>query len=362
MIIKKYVADTMNEALNLIRYELGPEAVIVSKRSIRQKGVMGLFLPKKLEVTAAIDESSKEDEIPEEETRPFAEELSKAEIEQEISEVKVMLQQLVENKEESKSNKKNRKNHGIKRILSERDVSEEVIEDLVNKAKEKDKYKGSSRLPDKAVIEEIEDRINVEKLGEGRLMAFVGPTGVGKTTTIAKLAALKALSSGKKVGLITIDTYRIGAVEQLRIYADILGLPFEVINHTRDVEKSIKNLSGCDYIYIDTTGRSVKNLMQLSELRMYLDKLKPDSITLVVSMTTKYNDLLKILDGFSAMNYDNIILTKFDETTTYGSILNVISNTKAPVSYIAIGQNVPDDIEEATKEKLLDLILGEGAM
>lgn len=358
MIIKKYIADTMNEALNMIRFELGPEAIIVSKRTIKQKGVLGAFLPKKLEVTAAIDDSEKKEEKKDDDAGHARETSEKKEIEQELNEVKEMLQKLVETKNVKKETRK----VGIKKILLERDVSEDVIRTMVANIKEKEKYKKVPRLPDSALVEEIEGMIGVGTMGDGRIQAFIGPTGVGKTTTIAKLAAMKALNTNKKIGLITIDTYRIGAVEQLKIYADILGLPFEVINSINDVDKSLENLKDCEYIFVDTTGRSIRNVMQLSELKLYLDKIKPDSVSLVVSMTTKYNDLLQILNGFSTMNYDGIILTKFDETTTYGSIVNVAFNAKAPISYLTIGQNVPDDIEEATKERLLDLVIGEGTI
>jgi flagellar biosynthesis protein FlhF len=194
------------------------------------------------------------------------------------------------------------------------------------------------------------------------VVALVGPTGVGKTTTIAKIAAIEALSTKKKVGLVTIDTYRIGAVEQLKIYADILGLPFEVINSTDDIERCFDNLKDCDSIFVDTTGRSIKNIMQLSELKLYLDRIKPDTTYLVVSMTTKYHDLLQILKGFGTMDYNRLILTKLDETTTYGSILNVAYNTKAPISYMTTGQNVPDDLKEAAKDMLLELVIGEGSI
>ncbi|HBM81488.1 MAG TPA: flagellar biosynthesis protein FlhF, partial [Clostridiaceae bacterium] len=158
----------------------------------------------------------------------------------------------------------------------------------------------------------------------------------------------------------TIDTYRIGAVEQLKIYADILGLPFEVVNTVGDIQRCFDRLGDCDSILVDTTGRSIKNAMQLSELKLYLDRIKPDVTYLTVSMTTKYIDLLEILKGFGQMNYNSIILTKLDETAAYGSILNVAYNAKVPISYIAVGQNVPDDIEKADKDKLLNLLIGEG--
>lgn len=359
MIIKKYIADTISEALNMIKLELGPEAIIVSRRNVKRKGIMGSFLPKRLEITAAIDDYIKKEPEKVERVEPVRDIESKTEGANELNEVKEMLQKLVDDKE--KDAKKEKKT-GIRKLLLERDVSEDVITFLSSSARKKEKYKSAARLPDSALIDEIKDIITVSNVNDGRIHVFIGPTGVGKTTTIAKIAALEALNTRKKVGLITIDTYRIGAVEQLKIYADILGLPFEVINNMDDVERSMNNLKDCDSIFIDTTGRSIKNVMQLSEIKFYLDRIKPDIIYLAISMTTKYHDMLQIIKGFSTMDYNRIVLTKFDETTTYGSLLNVACNTKVPLCYITIGQNVPDDIKVADKDKLLDLVIGEGSI
>lgn len=363
MIIKKYVADTMNEALSMIKMELGSEAIIVSKRSIKQRGFLGRFLPKRLEVTAAIDDGPKKEPVLLQKSYASLETNNSKAMESELNEVKEMLQKLIEDKDKGKDKEiKKDKRIGIKKLLIERDVSEEVIESLAKDARKKEKYKDMPRLTDSVILEEIGDILNVDCTREGRVHAFIGPTGVGKTTTIAKIAALEALNTKKKVGLITVDTYRIGAVEQLKIYADILGLPFEVINSTDDIDRAFDHLKDCDSIFLDTTGRSIKNIMQLSELKLYLDRIKPDTIYLVVSMTTKYHDLMQILDGFETMDYSRIILTKFDETTTYGSALNAAYCSKAPISYITTGQNVPDDIREASKDTLLELIVGGGSI
>jgi flagellar biosynthetic protein FlhF len=357
LIIKKYIADTMNEAINLIKFELGPEAVIISKRSIKQKGFMGIFLPAKLEVTAAVDENVK-DEKPKVEGISSRERIVESrEFEQELNAMKQMLKKLTVNNDD-----KNSKRIGVKKLLLQRDVSEEVVNTITEAIKSREEYKNVSRIPDSAYADEIKGLLKVDSSMNGRIYAFIGPTGVGKTTTIAKVAAMQSLNNKKKVGLITIDTYRIGAVEQLKIYADILGLPFEVINSVGDIERSMYNLRNCDMILVDTTGRSIKNVMQLSELKLYLDRLKPDNIFLVLSMTTKYQDMLQIMRGFEIMKYNRVVLTKFDETTTYGSALNAACSTRSPIAYITVGQNVPDDIREAESDKLLDLIIGGGSI
>lgn len=342
----------MSEALNMIRFELGPNAVIISKRNVWQKGIKGFFLPKLIEVTAAVDD------LPAGQmAQTDNEKKQEVDLQKELSQLKEMLETVSHNRKVPAGRRT-----GIKKLLSENGVSEDVIDSIIHNIKNTDEGRDKKKIPDMMLSDEIQKLIKVDKGTEGRITAFVGPTGVGKTTTIAKLAAINKLNQKKKVGFLTIDTYRIGAIEQLKIYADILGIPFEAVNNIKDVDRAMNNLKGCDRIYIDTTGRSTKNLMQLSELKMYLDSIKPDEICLVISMTTKYRDMVEILKGFSKVNYDSLILTKFDETSTYGSIINLAYNTNVPISYITLGQNVPDDIEKASSEKLLGLVFGEDSI
>ena len=190
-------------------------------------------------------------------------------------------------------------------------------------------------------------------------VVLIGPTGVGKTTTIAKLAGRLALVEKKKVGLITIDTYRIGAIEQLKTYAEIMNIPFKVVITIKEMEDAIESMSDCDVVLIDTTGRSSKNTMQISELRAFVQKAEPDYVNMVISATTKNKDIKSILKGYSELEYGSVIITKLDETTVYGSIYNISRNANKPVSFITIGQNVPDDIKVSTKEELTRFILGE---
>lgn len=354
MKIKKYTGHSMSEVLNMIRFELGPNAVIISKRSVWQKGIKGLFLPKLIEVTAAVDEGPAGQKS---QTDVDGEKQQDAEIQKQLLQLKEMLEKVSRNRKVTSG-----KRTGIKKLLSENGVSEDVIDSMIQDIKNTDEGKGKKKIPDILLADEIHKLIKVGQGTGGRITAFVGPTGVGKTTTIAKLAAINTLNQKKKAGFLTIDTYRIGAVEQLKTYADILGIPFEAVNNIRDIDRAMDNLKNCDRIYIDTTGRSTKNLMQLSELKMYLDKIEPDDICLVVSMTTKYRDLVEILKGFSTVNYDSLILTKLDETSTYGSIINLAYNTNVPISYITLGQNVPDDIEKANSDKLIGLALGEDSI
>ena len=241
----------------------------------------------------------------------------------------------------------------VEDYLSEIDVDKSLIEELdINSYNSIEDFKEDFK---KIIYKDIEVS-NKDLFGK---VALIGPTGVGKTTTIAKLAGRLALIEKKKVGLITIDTYRIGAVEQLKTYAEIMNIPFKVVITLKEMEESIKELQDCDVILIDTTGRSSKNTMQISELRAFIQKINADNISLVISGTTKNKDIDTILKGYGEVNYENIIITKLDETSSYGGIYNIIKKSKKDIKFISTGQNVPDDIKTPSKEELCSLILGD---
>ena len=249
-------------------------------------------------------------------------------------------------------------------LLNGADISEEKIRDNTKPLKE-DSFLVVISVKDKIdeaveILRDIFERdILVTNKGLKGKVVLVGPTGVGKTTTIAKLAGRLALVEKKKVGLITIDTYRIGAIEQLKTYAEIMNIPFKVVITIKEMEDAIESMSDCDVVLIDTTGRSSKNTMQISELRAFVQKAEPDYVNMVISATTKNKDIKSILKGYSELEYGSVIITKLDETTVYGSIYNISRNANKPVSFITTGQNVPDDIKVSTKEELTRFILGE---
>jgi len=204
-------------------------------------------------------------------------------------------------------------------------------------------------------------KIEPIRLGEGQnaVMAFIGPTGVGKTTTIAKLAAKFTLYDDKRVALITADNFRVGAIEQLRTYGELLEIPVEVIHGNDGIGKAIDRVKDHDLVLIDTMGSSPNNKMQIKKIKSLLDEVNPTDIHLVISATTKSNDISGILENYKELNFNRLIVTKLDETRTYGTILNAIKMTEKNLSYFTVGQNVPDDIEVASAEKLADMILGE---
>ena len=194
-----------------------------------------------------------------------------------------------------------------------------------------------------------------------KMVFFIGPTGVGKTTTIAKIASIFKVDQKKQVALLTADTYRIAAAEQLRTYANILEVPFRIIYTVEEVEKAMEDFRGYDYILIDTAGHSHQNTTQKDSMRNLIhsmDGKAEKEVYLVLSATTKYRDLISIADSYKEMTDYKLIFTKLDETTTLGNLLNLRLYTDAELSYVTYGQNVPDDIEEFNPQGTVKQLLG----
>jgi len=193
--------------------------------------------------------------------------------------------------------------------------------------------------------------------GRRRVVALVGPTGVGKTTTIAKLAAIYRLKEKRHVGLITVDTYRIAAVEQLRTYADIIDLPMQVVSTPREMREAVRRLEGLDLILMDTAGRSPRDEIKIQELKSFLTEAAADEVHLVLSSVVGARTLKQTAERFLSVGTTNLVFTKLDEATGLGNLLPVLRSSKLPLSYLTNGQNVPDDIETADPSRLARLVL-----
>ena len=204
---------------------------------------------------------------------------------------------------------------------------------------------------------EKDDSVELQKSN----VLLLGPTGVGKTTTIAKIASIFRVDQKKKVALLTADTYRIAAAEQLRTYANILEVPFRIIYTVEEIEKALEDFRDYDYILVDTAGHSHQNSAQKESMSNFIHSVDgkiEKEVYLVLSATTKYRDLISIADAYKEMTDFKLIFTKLDETTTLGNLLNLRLYTDAALSYVTYGQNVPDDIEEFNPQKTVKKLLG----
>ena len=195
--------------------------------------------------------------------------------------------------------------------------------------------------------------------GRRKVVALVGPTGVGKTTTIAKLAANFRLRDGIKMGLVTVDTYRIAAVEQLRTYAEIIDLPMKVVTTPQDMRRALDELSGLDLVLIDTAGRSPRDELKIQELKQMLGEAQIDEVHLVMSLTASVRSIRMTAEQFRPVSPTALVLTKLDEAAGMGCLLSVSRQVPLPLSYLTTGQDVPDDIEPAHATRISRLVLGQ---
>lgn len=358
----------MKEACQLIRQDLGPDAVIINTRQVRQKGILGFIKARMVEVTAAVDETAVRNSAVQnaKEIQSDSDKVSR-----EMQEMKALLQQIIAKEQKVANGKVPVKVSEyeefdslaeFKKILDELDLLPEV-EKKIQKAFDKDELeqcKSRNHIKDKLAEKLADFFIPVTNTNQkSNVLAFIGPTGVGKTTTIAKLAANFALYHGLKIALITIDTYRIGAVAQLKTYGDIIGVTVEAVMTPHELRETVRNYKHCDLILVDTAGRSSKNTEQIAELKTFLDAIRPLEIYLVLDVNTKNKDLISIVEKYSVLKYSKLVFTKADETYSLGSILNVVDATELPVAYVTNGQNVPDDIIPGEPAGLAKLIIEE---
>jgi flagellar biosynthesis protein FlhF len=240
----------------------------------------------------------------------------------------------------------------VKKLMGS-DVDKDIAEGIVSEF-----AKSGARLPFKKWLPAVVNTMGADSTSAigGRKILFAGPTGVGKTTTIAKIAASQSLWGNRKVVLMTADTYRIAAVEQLRTYAKILGIPIEIVTEPKDIQGALKKHRDADLILMDTAGRSHFDDGRLDELRELYSAFSPDTVHLVMAANIKYRDMLNVIERMGVVPLSALLFTKLDETSSYGTILNVMRDFGLPASFFTAGQNVPNDIEVASGDRFIDLL------
>lgn len=374
----------MKEAISIIKKDLGPEAVILNTRKIIKNNIFGLFSRPLLEVTAAIDYGiSDSKRIDKKVSEPIQKEhhdktkniytdhmdvekltemlkslgLTKFEgIIEDIKEIKTQL-------EEMKSFMSEKLVVDLNPPVSEfyhlliRNGIDEVIAYKILKKLEKRIRDSSSRLQIKEIIIQLFAEItptvnNSFEVFQGGALLISGPTGVGKTTTVAKLAAMLSVKRQKKIGVVSIDTFRIGAVEQLKTYADIIDVPFYVVTTPEQLRELLKKCENFDYILIDSIGRSQYEKSQIREIKKYIDVSNNIRLAIVLSMSGNHAELYDTFDKYQNLCPDYIIFTKLDETKYFGPLINLPIVKKVPLLFLTDGQNVPEDLEEPDGKKI----------
>lgn len=381
MIIKKFQGKTEAEAVEAAKKELGNNVVIMNVRSVKSKGIFSFLKPQLVEVTVALEEETeqrvmpvrreeiKKDEIKKEEVKPDS-----SVIEEKLDNLHTLLEQQLQKPEEGGNSEfaeeEDSEMERFMKLLYNTMLENEVDEKYANQIIDEIEKMNKPGIPFDYALANVYQKM-VLKFGKSRqievskkgpkVIFFVGPTGVGKTTTIAKIASKFRVEEGRKLALLTADTYRIAAAEQLRTYASILEVPFRVIYTSEEVEKALKDFNEYDFILLDTAGHSHRNETQKDNLKDFIhsvDGLAEKEVFLVLSATTKYADLVSIADAYSAITDYKLIFTKLDETASLGNLLNLKLHTGADLSYITCGQNVPDDIENFNPQKTVKQLLG----
>lgn len=404
MRIKKYTASSMKEALLQIRQDLGEDAMILKTRKLPRK-IFSLGDKATIEVTAAIDENASKQQTPfpplklsdtgiytrpkpqkkPSPDRPAPEmpppavpdrEIKKTapathvstmtdrfqflELREDIHDMKALLASILATGETAAAGGFAGPWAVLYKRLIDSEIRQETAEDLIRR------LKSTTDAPDKNInkkfISVLSESFPVagplpQKENGPLIVAFVGPTGAGKTTTIAKLAAYYSLNKNSIVSIITADTYRIAAIEQIRAFTEIIDIGLQVIFSPKEAYNAIESCGNDNIVFIDTAGRSQRNAEHMRELEEFLDALKPDEIHLVLSATTKDSDLKDTIKRYRDLRTNRLLFTKLDETARLGNVFNIVSKGGIPVSYLTSGQSVPDDIELAQPGRFVQRLL-----
>jgi flagellar biosynthesis protein FlhF len=385
MKIKRYVGKNTQEALMKVKMDLGNNAIILNTKKVRQKGIKKYFTSPMIEVMAAIDDetvrirereltkidaisnnSSSQKNILSQKEEKFTQ------LENKVNNIETLLDKVLDavkpdNKAIGENSEENKQMPQVFQLLYNNLLNNEVDEQIARNIIEQVKNRSDARNINDAslvmlsVISSIlgkAEPINFRDDGKPTVILFVGPTGVGKTTTLAKLAAALMLTNNKKIGLITADTYRIAAVDQLKTYAEILGIPISVAYTVSEIYNEISNYGDKDVVLIDSAGCSCRDKQKFEELKNLVEICNADEVFLVLSSTASTKNCKDIIANYDFIDNYRLIFTKVDEAPVFGSILNTKCFSNKSLSYITNGQNVPDDLEIADVEKLSRNLLG----
>ncbi|MBU5594976.1 flagellar biosynthesis protein FlhF [Amphibacillus sp. MSJ-3] len=367
MKVRKYIAPSMPEALEKVRNEFGEDAVILSSKVIYTGGFLGLFKKRNIEVVAAYEPRTiKPSSIEKQQTNiqyknKFPElgiDKQQQIVLEELRSLRKWMEKTTDHSEKSfpvafQSVKELLIHHEV-----ENHLADQVIANVLQQVKQTDLTFQEAKQVVKQYLVELFTQFNCGAFDyQKKFIHLVGPTGVGKTTTIAKLAANSMIKDGKKVALITTDTYRIAAIEQLKTYSNILDIPLEIAYTMEDYQKARLKFQEYDLVFVDTAGRNFRDPKYIAELGKVVDLEHDIETYLVLSLTTKARDLTTLFNQFKNIPIKRLIFTKTDETSSYGAILNLVYERQIGIAYLTNGQNVPDDINKATPTLLANLLM-----
>lgn len=368
MNIKRFIADNNQEALRMIKKEMGPDAVILRTRAVTAQDASGNNR-RRIEVTAAIDYEApvaatelSHEKTPGAQTDALMEKWHS--LEAELRDIKAAIMSADMGRSLVPELYFNHSVRALYAHLQAFGLQPSIIGEIMNQANReaKDGLDDGRQGSLKSSLYRVLNRIDTNPVrfgaGDRRIYSFLGPTGVGKTTTLAKLAALNAVKQGISTVLITLDTFRIAAVNQLQTYARIMGVPLEVASGRHELNDALERHRDCELVLIDTAGRSPNCEEAINELSIFFKGRDDIHPFLVLSAATDYSSLLRAAEQFIRLSYKSFIFTKLDEVREISTMVNFLVAQNTPVSFFTTGQQVPEDIEPATKKRIAKLILG----
>lgn len=368
--VRTFRASNMQQALALVHRELGADAVILHTRELR-RGVLSRWSRRRarVEVTAGLGMAVRSARPPRAEApehAPRHQRAAEEHFQQHMHRLTGMMEEVVRRSRYQDVAQLPDHFLSLYADLVDADVPEETARQLTFALHDEWRGAGPVSMPQlrarltEMVTSEFAVRGPIQPTpGVRKVVALVGPTGVGKTTTIAKLAANFRLRDRQRVGLITVDTYRVAAVEHLRAYAEIIDLPMKVVAGSADMRWALDELDDMDLVLIDTAGRSPREELKIRELKALLEVSGADEVHLVLGAASSLRSLKATAEKFAELGVTAMLLTKLDEAASLGSLLALSRDVRLPLSYLTTGQNVPDDIEPADSARLARLILGQ---